>query len=52
MNLVKILQTRYMKKNIPEIKAGDIVRVHQKIKEGKKTRIQLFEGIVIKTSAG
>ena len=33
----------------PEVHPGDIVRVHQKIKEGAKERIQVFEGIVIKT---
>lgn len=34
---------------LPEVHPGDIVRVHQKIKEGDKERIQVFEGIVIKT---
>ena len=34
---------------LPEVHPGDIVRVHQKIKEGGKERIQIFEGIVIKT---
>ena len=34
---------------LPQINPGDIIRVHQKIKEGKKERIQVFEGIVIKT---
>jgi large subunit ribosomal protein L19 len=41
-----------IKKNTPEIKAGDRVRVHQKIKEGSKERIQVFEGLVIKTNHG
>ena len=36
-------------KAFPEVHPGDIVRVHQKIKEGGKERIQVFEGIVIKT---
>jgi len=36
-------------KNLLEVHPGDIVRVHQKIKEGGKERIQVFEGIVIKT---
>lgn len=31
----------------PEFKAGDVVRVHRKIKEGEKERIQIFEGIII-----
>lgn len=37
------------KSKLPEVNPGDIVRVHQKIKEGDKERIQVFEGIVIKT---
>ncbi len=41
-----------LKKNIPDLKAGDRVRVHQKIKEGGKERIQIFEGLVIKTQGG
>ncbi len=52
MDLIKKFQKTYMKKNIPELRAGDVIRVHQKIQEGKKSRIQIFEGIVIKTSGG
>ena len=40
-----------MKKN-PEIRSGDHVKVHQKIKEGDKERIQIFEGIVIAAKHG
>jgi len=36
-----------LKKDLPAFKAGDTVRVHVKIKEDEKTRIQVFEGIVI-----
>lgn len=36
-----------MKKKIADIRVGDTVRVHQRIKEGKKERIQVFEGLVI-----
>ena len=36
-------------KDLPEVHPGDIVRVHQKVKEGGKERVQVFEGIVIKT---
>ena len=36
-----------LKKDLPAIRAGNIVRVHQKPEEGGKTRIQVFEGIVI-----
>ncbi len=41
-----------LKKNIPELRAGDRVRVHQKIQEGGKTRVQVFEGLTIKTQHG
>jgi len=34
-------------KKIPELRAGDVVKIHRKIKEGKKERIQIFEGIII-----
>ena len=41
-----------LKKNVPELRAGDRVRVHQKIREGAKERIQVFEGVIIKTQHG
>jgi len=37
-----------LRKNLPEFRAGDTVRVHTKIREGDKERIQIFEGIVIR----
>ncbi|MBU1167516.1 50S ribosomal protein L19 [Patescibacteria group bacterium] len=39
-------------RKIPKIKAGDTVKVHQKIKEGDKERVQIFEGVVIKIHGG
>lgn len=39
-------------KKRPDIKPGDIVRVHQKIKEGKKERVQVFEGVVLRVKGG
>lgn len=39
----------FRKANVPTVETGDVVRVHQKIKEGTKERIQVFEGIVIAT---
>lgn len=41
-----------LKKNVPELNPGDRVKVHQKIKEGNKERIQIFEGLIIKTQHG
>lgn len=41
-----------LKKNVPDIRPGDTVLVHQKIKEGEKERIQIFEGIVIAKKHG
>lgn len=41
-----------IKSNIPELKVGDRIRVHQKIKEGAKERIQVFEGLIIKMQHG
>jgi len=41
-----------LKKNVPELRSGDRVKVHQKIQEGGKTRTQIFEGLVIKTQHG
>ena len=41
------IQAKYARKDLPEMRAGDTVRVHTKIKEGDKERIQVFEGVVI-----
>lgn len=41
-----------MKKNVPDIRSGDTVKVHIKVKEGGKERIQVFEGLVIATKHG
>jgi len=41
-----------VKQNIPDIQPGDVIRVHQKIKEGDKQRIQVFEGVVLARKHG
>jgi len=41
-----------LKKDLPEIRSGDTVRIHQKIKEGDKERIQIFEGLVLARKHG
>ena len=50
MDLVKALNSQYMKEELPEAKVGDTVRVHVRIKEGSRERIQVFEGTVIARS--
>lgn len=44
---LKAIEKGSIKKQIADIRVGDTVRVHQKIKEGKKERVQIFEGLVI-----
>ena len=51
MSLLKTVQEQ-SRKAVPVIKPGLTVRVHQKIKEGNKERIQVFEGLVIKVNSG
>src|SRR6266498_5884689 len=46
------IESKYLRKDVPNFGAGDTVRVHVKIKEGDKERIQIFEGIVIKKANG
>ncbi len=46
--LMRTVQEKYMKKEIPDFRVGDTVRVNVRIKEGDKERIQAFEGIVIR----
>lgn len=47
MNEIEAIEQEYLKKDIPDFNVGDTVRVHVKIKEGEKERIQVFEGTVI-----
>ena len=47
MDLVKALTNEQLKGNVPVLNIGDTVKVHNKIKEGTRERIQLFEGTVI-----
>ena len=45
--IIESIEKKYMDKELPDINIGDTVVVHVKIHEGKKTRIQRYEGIVI-----
>jgi len=47
MNVVDMVERKYMGRELPEFTPGDTVRVNVKIKEGEKFRIQAFEGVVI-----
>ena len=50
--LIKAVTQSYMRNDIPEFRAGDTVRVHVRIKEGDRERIQVFEGLVIGRRGG
>jgi len=52
MNAIEKIESEQLKKKIPQFKSGDTVRVHLKIKEGEKERIQVFEGVVIAKKHG
>ena len=52
MNLIDQLETQQMKKNLPDIRVGDTVKVHIRIIEGEKERIQVIEGDVIRIPHG
>lgn len=47
--IVRALEASQKKHQVVDVKSGDTVRVHQKIREGNKERIQVFEGLVIRT---
>lgn len=51
MDRLRDFSQRNMKK-VPNLKPGDIVRIHTRIREGNKERIQVFEGVVLKTQGG
>lgn len=48
MDIIKAIEQEYIKENVEKIIVGTTVKVHVKIKEGNRERIQIFEGIVIK----
>ena len=52
MDIIKSIEHEQMKNKIPALKDGDTVKVHQRIKEGNRERIQVFEGIIIKKQGG
>lgn len=52
MNLIEAIENEYLKESVPSFNVGDTVKVHVKVVEGKRERIQIFEGIVIKKQNG
>ncbi len=52
MDLIKMLDQQNMKPELPTMNVGDTVRVHVKIKEGSRERIQVFEGTIIAKKHG
>ena len=52
MDIIKSIEHEQLKNKSPELKVGNTVKVHVRIKEGNKERIQVFEGIIIKVQGG
>ncbi|MDW7675409.1 MAG: 50S ribosomal protein L19 [Bacillota bacterium] len=52
MNVIKAIEQEQMKKDVPSFRPGDTVKVHVKVVEGNRERIQVFEGVVIKRKGG
>ena len=52
MNLIDKINKKQINPNVPEVRVGDTVRVDVKIKEGKRERIQAYEGIVTSRKGG
>ncbi len=52
MDIIKSLQHEQMKSKVPVLDVGNTVKVHVRIKEGNRERIQVFEGIIIKKQGG
>ena len=50
--IIKELEKEQLKKEAPQFSVGDTVRVHNRIKEGNRERIQIFEGTVLKIQGG
>jgi large subunit ribosomal protein L19 len=51
-SVIKKVEERGLRKDLPEFRVGDTVRVHVKVVEGEKERVQAFEGVVIKINRG
>jgi large subunit ribosomal protein L19 len=52
MNQLATIERPYLKSNLPEFRPGDTVKVHVRVVEGNKERIQMFQGVVIARKGG
>jgi large subunit ribosomal protein L19 len=52
MDIIEMLEKEQMRTDIPDFRTGDTVRVHARIREGEKERIQVFEGVVLRKRNG
>lgn len=48
-SVIQKIEAKYFKNAVVDVRSGDTVKVHQKIKEGNKERVQIFQGLVIRT---
>ena len=52
MDLIKAIESEQLRNDIPDFNVGDTVKVHVKVKEGSRERIQVYEGVVMKRQGG
>lgn len=52
MDVIRAIENEQMRMDIPDFKPGDTIKVHARIKEGDKERIQIFQGVVIRKRKG
>jgi large subunit ribosomal protein L19 len=52
LEAIEFVEQQQLRKDVPEFRPGDTVRIHTKIKEGDKERVQVFEGVVIRRREG
>ncbi len=52
MEIIRAIEQEQIKQDLPNFGAGDTVKVHIRIKEGKRERVQIFEGVVLKRQGG
>jgi large subunit ribosomal protein L19 len=52
MNVIETIENEQMRADMPDFKAGDTIKVHARIREGEKERVQVFQGVVIRKRKG